>query len=102
MRNAALTTLAGCFLMASLALAAGGGGGNGVRVEGVITSINTEALQLVVAGTTIQVTPNTIIMKNGRAISFEQLAVGMTVAACGDLVEGTLLANRITVKYSGN
>jgi hypothetical protein len=85
--------------MAGVLLAGSVAFGAGTRVEGTITAIDAEALQLVVADTSVQVTALTVIQKNGRAITFDDLVVGLTVAACGTLDEdGVLIANRVTVK----
>lgn len=81
-------------LLASGAAAAVGG----TRIEGAISAIDVESQQLVVANTTVQVTEQTVIKQNGQTIPFENLAVGMTVAACGTMQDGVLVANRITVK----
>lgn len=70
-----------------------------VRIEGAIENIDPAARQLVVAGTTVAVTENTIIKQNGRLIEFEDLEVGQTVAACGVLDGNVLVANRITVRF---
>lgn len=96
MRHAAWMTVAVVLLAGSVAWA--GGPGGGTRIEGTITAIDAEAQQLVVADTTVQVTEQTLIKKNGRTIAFADLAVGLTVAACGTLEDEVLVANQITVK----
>jgi len=99
MRHAAWTVGLVLVLASSVALA-----GNpacpvaGTRIEGEITAIDAEAMQLVVADTTVQVTELTLIRQNGRAIAFEDLAVGMPVAVCGIVQDGVLIAKRITVQ----
>jgi hypothetical protein len=90
--------MAAAVVLLAGSMAWAGGPGGGTRIEGVITAIDAEAQQLVVAGTTVQVTEQTAIKKNGRSITFADLAVGMTVAACGTVQDGVLVANQITVK----
>jgi hypothetical protein len=88
-------------LAASVAWAGGGGAGGGggcTRIEGVITAIDADTLQLVVADVTVQVTEQTVIRKSGQAITLSDLALGETVAACGIVEEDVLLANRVTVR----
>lgn len=75
-----------------------GGPGAGTRVEGTITTLDAQTQQLVVADTIVQVTDETLIKKNGRVITFDDLTVGMMVAACGLLDDDMLVANRITVR----
>ena len=99
MKKAAILTALGLLVMANLALA--GGGGTGDRVEGVIASIDADNMQIVVGDTVVQLTADTVIKMNGRVISFDDLAVGQTVAACGVFDGDTLVALRVTVKYSG-
>ncbi len=100
MRHTGWMAVAVVGLAGGLALASGPGGG--IRVEGTIAEINAEAQQLVVSGTTVQVTENTVIKQNGRAVAFEGLSVGLTVAACGTMPEDVLIANRVTVKACQN
>ena len=74
-----------------------------VRIEGLITAIDADAMQIVVDEQVVQVTDATVIKMKGRAFAFEDLQVDMTVAACGFMDdEGVLVASRITVKYCGN
>lgn len=68
------------------------------RIEGVISSIDPQALELVVGDITVVADENTIIKQQGRVIEFSELAVGQTIVACGTLDGDTLLAKRITVK----
>lgn len=72
-----------------------------VRIEGAITAIDAATQQIVVGTTTVVVTDTTIIQQQGQAITFADLAVGQTVAACGVLDGETLVATRVTVKYCG-
>jgi len=72
--------------------------GDGTSIEGTIEEINAEVQQLVVAGTTVQVTEDTVIKKNGQVLAFEDLTVGLTVAVCGTMEDDVLIAHRITVK----
>lgn len=72
-----------------------------VRVEGVISAIDSVAQQIVVADVTVQVTEDTVIRMKGKPFPFEDLQVGMTVAACGLMDEDVLVARRVTVKYCG-
>lgn len=74
-----------------------------VRIEGVITAIDFDAMQIAVGEQVVQVTDATVIKMKGRAFAFEDLEVGMTIAACGFMDdEGVLVASRITVKYCVN
>jgi len=85
------------------ATARGAGTGAGVgslRIEAPITAIDADLLQLVVDGTTVQVTENTLIRMQGRAITFGNLELGMTVAVCGIPDGDILVANRVTVRLS--
>jgi hypothetical protein len=99
MRHAAWTVGLVLALAGSVALAANPACPlNGTRIEGAISAIDLPAQQLVVADTTVQVTAQTIIKKNGRTIAFSDLVVGMTVAACGTVQDGVLVARQVTVK----
>jgi hypothetical protein len=69
-----------------------------VRVEGEITAIDYEAQWIVVADVTVQVTPETLIKMRGKPFSFDDLQVGIRVAACGLMDEDVLVARRVTVK----
>ena len=83
------------------ATARGTGTGIGsLRIEAPITAIDADLLQLVVDGTTVQVTANTLIRMQGRAITIGDLELGMTVAVCGILDGDILVANRVTVRLS--
>ena len=73
-----------------------------VRIEGVISSIDVTARQIVVDDILVQVTDATYIHKGRQVISFDDLAIGQTVAVCGVLNMDLLTANRINVKYQGN
>ncbi|MBU0641069.1 MAG: hypothetical protein KKB50_19595 [Planctomycetes bacterium] len=72
-----------------------------VRVEGVIASTDTGAWQITVGTTAIQITADTILRMQGQPITFDDLAVGQTVAACGVEDDELLIAHRVTVKYGG-
>lgn len=101
MRKLGLITLAGLFVTATMALAAGPDTDAGTRIEGEITAIDLNNQQIVVTGVTVQVTPETVIKMRGQVILFGDLKVGMTVAACGTMEGDVLVAYRITVKYGG-
>jgi hypothetical protein len=97
MRHAGWMGLAVVLMVGSLAWA---GPGGGTRIEGTITAIDAEALQIMVDGMTVQVTPDTLIKRGAQTIAFTDLAVDMTVAACGILDDsGVLVASRINVKF---
>ena len=72
-----------------------------VRVEGVVASIDANTWQITVGDTTVQITEDTILRMRGQTITFDDLVVGQTVAACGVEDEGLLIAHRVTVKYGG-
>ncbi len=72
-----------------------------VRVEGVITSIDAENLQLTMDDTIVQVTDNTMIKAGRNLLAFSDLEVGKTVAAVGSIADDVLTAVRINVKYTG-
>jgi hypothetical protein len=72
------------------------------RIEGVITAIDPDSEQLTVDGVVVQVTPNTEITMKDEVISFDVLAVGMTVRVCGVMEEEILKAHKVNVKYCGN
>lgn len=88
------------WMVVAIALLASGAVGavGGTRIEGTISAIDAGVQQLLVADTTVQVTEQTVIKRNGQTITFEDLTVGMTVAACGTMQDGVLVASRITVK----
>ena len=75
--------------------------GECVEVEGKIASIDPVAMQIVVDDLTIQVTATTIIKMKTTVIKFEDLKVGMTVKACGEMDGGVLVAKKICVRYGG-
>lgn len=77
------------------------GPGNGTRIEGVITAIDAATLQFTIEATTVQVTAETWLQRNGRSIAFDDLVVGQTVAACGQFVDDILVAQRVTVRLCG-
>ena len=102
MRKAGILTLGFVLVASALALAVGPiPVQECVRVEGVIASIDSDELQIVVADVTVQVTPDTLIRMRGKPFPFENLQVGMTVAACGLMDKDLLVARRVTVKYGG-
>jgi hypothetical protein len=70
----------------------------GTRIEGVITAIDADLLQLVVAEVLVQVTDTTLIRERGRIIPFDALEIGATVAACGTFVDDVLIAQHVTVR----
>ena len=82
-------------------------GGNGpcvagaVRIEGAIASLDASAQQIVVGDVTVQVTDSTLIRQQRQVISFADLSVGETVAACGVMGSDVLVANRVTVRWCG-
>jgi hypothetical protein len=103
-----VSTIAILIALPALAVGVGfGGPGDGgplsesVRVEGVIASIDAGAWQITVGDTVVQVTEDTVLWMRGQTITFDDLAVGQTVAACGVEDVGLLIANRVTVKYGG-
>lgn len=96
MKGTVVLMLAGLVLTSTAALA--GGPGCGTRIEGQITAIDPQLQQLVVNGITVQVTPTTVIKLRGQVITFDDLEVGMTVAACGTVENNVLTAKNITVK----
>jgi len=72
------------------------------RIEGQIDSINSTDLQVVVGTITVQVTVDTVILMKDVVLTFDDLKVGMTIAACGTLDNSVLTADKINVKYGGN
>ena len=73
-----------------------------VRVEGVITAIDGDAQQIVLdTGAVVQATPATVIRMKRDLLTFDDLAVGQTVRACGLMEGDVLIANRITIRYGG-
>jgi hypothetical protein len=101
MRTAGILAL-GMLLLAPLAFAGGPNpGAPAVRVEGVITAIDAGAQQIVVSGVTVQITPQTTLVMKGVPIAFEDLAVGMTVRACGLMSGDVLVAKNVSVMYLG-
>ena len=102
MRNAGVLALGLVLLASTLVVAAGPNpGAPAIRVEGVITAIDAEALQIVVSDLTVQITPNTVITMGGTVLDFEDLSVGMTAMVCGVMDGEVLKANKINVKYQG-
>lgn len=92
MKSVVVLALA-CVLMAStVAMALHTG------ILGEISSIDPAAQQIVVNGTTIQLTETTVIAMKGEAITFGDLQVGMLVKAVGDPYGEVLLAKRVTVR----
>lgn len=69
------------------------------EIVGEITAIDPVARQIVVADVTVQITSATVLTAKGDPITFEYLAVGMTVKVAGPLCDDVLTANRIAVKY---
>jgi hypothetical protein len=101
-RKAGILTLGFVLVASTLALAVGPiPVQECVRVEGAITAIDYEAQWIVVADVTVQVTPDTLIRMRGKPFPFEDLQVGMTVAACGLMDEDVLVARRVTVRCGG-
>ena len=103
---ALVLVLAGSMLVSAAGLKAGPKAGpNGepkrTRIEGVITAIDADNQQIIVAGVTVQVTPNTVIRTKEETLSFDDLAVDMTVVVCGIMEDDVLRAHTITVKYGG-
>ena len=72
-----------------------------VRITGVITAIDATGQQIVVNDVVVQVTPNTAIYMGDAEVSFETLAIGMTVKVCGHFVSDLLVANKINIMYKG-
>jgi hypothetical protein len=105
MRKAGILALAIVLAMPVLALAKGPHGpkgpGGGPQIEGAIESIDSAAEQIVVDGTTVQVTPDTVIKMGKDELSFDELELGMTVIVCGQWDGAILLAHQINVKYKG-
>ncbi|MCP4246118.1 MAG: hypothetical protein GY778_03630 [bacterium] len=75
--------------------------GDCIRIEGVISGIDGTAQQLTVDGTPVQVTDDTRIKMGRTLITFDDLAIGQTVAVGGVMEGDTLVAQKITVKYQG-
>ena len=99
MKRAGLTLVAVVLFSSTLAMA---GTCPGIRIEGTITAIDAAAQQIVIGDTVVQVTAGTIIKMGNRPLTFADLQVGMTVAACGTLdADGVLQATRINVRYHG-
>jgi len=98
-------TLAVLIALPAMTTFGGPGGGDPppgfVRVEGVIASIDAGAWQITVGDTAVQIAEDTVLRMRGQTITFDDLAVGQTVAACGVEDEGLLIADRVTVKYGG-
>lgn len=73
------------------------------RIEGVITSIDAEAMQLVVGETPVRLSADTTI-RAGRSplpLVLADLHIGETVAIVGAVENETLSAEQVNVKYSG-
>lgn len=88
------------FLSTALMLTAGSGV-TITRIEGKIEAIDSANLQIIVNGTIVQATPETLIRMKDMPISFDDLKVGMTVRVCGISDGNVLKAHAITVKYLG-
>jgi hypothetical protein len=103
MKKTGLLALALLLTGATLAMAVGPNAPCGAtRIEGTISAIDAGTQQILVAGVTVQVTPDTVIKMGSKAIAFADLKVGMTVAACGVVDEdGVLVASTVNVKYQG-
>jgi len=100
MRNLGVLALAFVLATSALTVAAGPNPAPGaaVQVTGVIENLTTDTIT--VAGTTFDVTPDTVITKCGVPIGLADLEEGMTVKVCAKEVDGVLIACRITVKYA--
>jgi len=94
-----------------LVTAAGPKGGSAiVRITGVIAEIDDTVQQLSVAVSetemiTVHVTDDTVITltikKVKTVITFDDLAVDMTVKVCGQMDDDVLVADKINVKFGG-
>lgn len=107
-----LFAVAAVLLLAAMSAAAVGPKGpygpceDCVRVEGKITSIDYDAMSLVVdtggdVDITVQADENTIVkMGRNRTLTFDDLAVGQSIAACGEFdgEGGILYAVKINIK----
>lgn len=73
------------------------------QIEGQITSIGDDQLTVATSmgPVVVQVTSSTIIKMGAKQIAFGDLKEGMTVRACGDLQDSTLVATRISVRFQG-
>jgi len=102
MKNVWIMALSFVLVSSMLVTAAGQKGKpERTRIEGVITAIDSENLQIIVGDVTVQATPNTVITMKEELLSFDDLRVGMTVVVCG-LTDGDVLrAHYINVKYGG-
>jgi hypothetical protein len=102
MKNVWMMALSFVLVSSMLVTAAGQKGKPEItRIEGEISAIDSDNLQLIVGGVTVQVTPDTVITMKEVVLSFYDLNVGMTVVVCG-LTDGDVLrAHYINVKYLG-
>ncbi|MBU0717614.1 MAG: hypothetical protein KJ749_05135 [Planctomycetes bacterium] len=67
----------------------------------MIASIDDVAQQITVGDITVQVTETTRINMGRQIISFDDLAIGQTVAVSGVMDGDVLVAVNISVKYNG-
>ena len=72
-----------------------------IKVEGEIASIDPVEKQIVVSDLTIQITADTVIKTRTKILTFEDLEVGQTVKACGEMDNDILVAKKVCVKYEG-
>ena len=72
-----------------------------VRIEGLITSIDSVVHQITVGDVLVQVTETTRLHMGRQIISFADLAIGQTVAVCGILDGDVLISIDLNVKYQG-
>ena len=72
-----------------------------VRIEGVIAGIDDAAQQITVNDVTVQVTETTRIHMARKIFSFDDLAIGQTVAVSGVMDGDVLAAVSISVKHNG-
>ncbi len=120
-KTAFLVALAVAVAIAGSAVSAGrgngggtcpyGGQGNGsgsggtcpgacVQVGGVIQSIADQAI-LLDTGVTVVVSADTVIKMGKTTIALSDLKAGQTITACGELIDSTLTASVVNVKYKG-
>ena len=94
-RNVCIAVL--CFVLVSPILA--GEDCDNVVVEGAITVIS--ASEITVDGTTVNIEGAEITVTKDKIPFTEDLVDGMTVKASGLMVEGVLVAVKVSVMYGG-
>jgi len=103
MRKVLITALS-LVMVGSVLLSAAGkgpgpkGGREDVQITGEITAIDSDTSQIIVNETTVQVTPETVVMVVGIPGDFNDLELGDIVKVRGKMVDDVLVADKINVK----